>query len=308
LHFPKIGTVFGQNRGVYFITNFFIMKFFFCAVAVGLSLFASAQPFSFDIYAGTGHYAGDLQTKRFDLNQAQIALGAGLSYAFTPKWSLRGAANYIRLYGADVKPSASKSATDRNLMFKTAVWEAQLAVEYQLLDIEERGFSPYVFAGIAAFHYNPYAYDNTGNKVFLRSLATEGQGLSAYPEKQLYKNKQFAIPFGGGIKLALSDRLQLGVEVGLRKLFTDYLDDVSGTYADSSILAGARGPQAAAFAFRGKELDPNTPYPAEGSIRGNPSNKDWYFTAGIRFNYRFGGGNNGSGSKRSKMGCPTNIY
>lgn len=285
------------------------MKFILSALAACFSLVASAQPFSIDIYAGTGHYNGDLQTKRFDVNQAQIALGAGLSYAITPRWSIRGAANYIRLYGADAIPTANKAGNIRNLMFKTAVLEAQLAVEYNILDIEERGFSPYVFAGVAAFHYNPYAYDSTGEKVFLRSLSTEGQGLTAYPEKQLYKNNQFAIPFGGGIKLALSDRLQLGIEVGLRKLFTDYLDDVSGTYADSSILAGGRGAQAAAFAFRGKEIDPNTPYPAGGSIRGNPANKDWYFTTGIRFNYRLGGGNNGSGGRnRSKMGCPTNVY
>jgi hypothetical protein len=194
-------------------------------------------------------------------------------------------------------------------MFKSAVWEAQLAVEYNILDVEERGFSPYVFAGVAAFRYNPYAYDRTGNKVFLRSLGTEGQGLSAYPEKKLYKNNQFAIPFGTGIKLALSEKLQVGIEIGLRKLFTDYLDDVSGTYADSSILAAARGPQTAAFAFRGKELNPNTPYPTAGSIRGNQDNKDWYFTTGFRFSYRLGGGDNESGrGSRSKLGCPSNIY
>jgi hypothetical protein len=189
------------------------------------------------------------------------------------------------------------------------VYEAQLAAEYHLLEMEERGFSPYVFAGVAAYHYNPYAYDSIGNKVFLRSLGTEGQGLSAYPEKKLYKNNQFAIPFGAGVKLALSDRLQIGIEVGLRKLFTDYLDDVSGTYADSSILAAARGFQAAAFAFRGQELDANIPYPAAGSIRGNPENKDWYFTTGIRFGYQLGGNNHQSGRRRgSKIGCPNNVY
>lgn len=285
------------------------MKYILSALAAYLSLNAYAQPFSIDIYAGTGLYSGDLQTKRFDLKQAQIALGGGLSYAFAPKWSIRGAANYIRLYALDAAPTPNKAGNGRNLMFKSAIWEAQLAVEYQLLDIEERGFSPYAFAGVAAFHYNPYAYDSTGNKVFLRSLGTEGQGLSAYPEKKLYKNNQIAIPFGAGIKLALSDKLQVSIEIGLRKLFSDYLDDVSGTYADSSILAGARGTQAAAFAFRGRELNPNTPYPAAGTIRGNPDNKDWYFTTGFRFSYRLGGANKESGGgSRSKLGCPTNIY
>ena len=301
--------VFGLLKPTRYIYNIYAMKYILSALAACLSLNAYAQPFSIDIYAGTGLYSGDLQTKKFDLNQAQIALGGGLSFAFTPKWSIRGAANYIRLYGADAAPTANKVGNMRNLRFKSAVWEAQLAVEYNILDIDERGFSPYVFAGVASFHYDPYAYDSTGSKVFLRSLGTEGQGLSAYPEKKLYKNNQFAIPFGAGIKLALSDKLQVGIEIGLRKLFTDYLDDVSGTYADSSILAGARGTQAAAFAFRGKELNPNTPYPTAGSIRGNPDNKDWYFTTGIRFNYQLGGGNKESGKgSRLKLGCPANIY
>jgi hypothetical protein len=149
-------------------------------------------------------------------------------------------------------------------------------LEYTFLDLEERTISPYVFAGVAAFHFNPYAFDTAGTKVYLRSLATEGQGLSAYPEKKLYKNNQLSIPFGGGFKFAIGSRTQLGIELGLRKLFTDYLDDVSGTYADSSILAAERGPQATAFAFRGKEINATAAYPAEGSIRGNPKNKDWY--------------------------------
>jgi opacity protein-like surface antigen len=286
------------------------MKYTLSALAVCLSLLTKAQLSYVDLHTGTGHYNGDLQTKRFHLNQAQIALGAGISYTITPKWSIRGAANYIRLYGADVVPISNKAGSIRNLSFKTSVFEVQLAAEYHLFNIKERGFSPYVFAGIAAFQYNPYAYDSMGNKVFLRSLGTEGQGLSAYPEKKLYNTNQFAIPFGGGIKLALSHRLHLSIEVGLRKLFTDYLDDVSGTYADSNRLADARGPQSAAFAFRGRELYPNTPYPAAGSIRGNPKNKDWYFTTGIRFSYQIGGGNNRIGLRKrgSQLGCPSIIY
>ncbi len=268
-----------------------------------------SQKLHADIYAGAANYQGDLQSKKFNLNQSKPTLGLGLSYDLTNKLILRGAASYISLSSSDETGAAAKDVVFRNLRFKSIVWEAQLALEYNILDINDRGYTPYVFAGIAAFHFNPYSFDTAGNKVFLRSLTTEGQGLIQYPQKKLYSNNQLAIPFGGGIKLALSDKLQVGLEVGLRKLFTDYLDDVSGTYADSSVLAAARGPQAAAFAYRGSEIAGATAaYPAEGSQRGNPKLKDWYYTTGLRISYLIGNNKNGLTGKKSKTGCPTNVF
>jgi len=268
---------------------------------------AQSQSVHIDIHGGAAHYTGDLQNKRIDLSQSQATAGLGLSYDISNKLIIRGAANYIKLSGRDEPGNAAKRVLFRNLSFKSTVWEAQLALEYNLLDIEARGFTPYVFAGVAAFHFNPYAFDASGKKVFLRSLNTEGQGLTQYPDRKQYSNNQFAIPFGGGIKLALTDKLQVGVELGFRKLFTDYLDDVSGTYADSTILANARGQQTIAFAYRGLEINNAALYPAAGTIRGNPKNKDWYFITGIRISYLLGANRNGSGNK-SGTGCSVNVF
>ncbi len=266
-----------------------------------------SQSLFVDLYGGVANYQGDLQTKRFDLNQSKLAIGLGGSYDISAKFSIRGAANYINIAGSDDPGDAAKKVGYRNLQFKSTIWEAQLAMEYNVLDINERGFSPYVFAGLAVFHFNPYAFDPLGNKVFLRPLSTEGQGLPQYPEKKIYANNQFAIPFGAGIKLALTDKLQIGLEGGLRKLMTDYLDDVSGTYADSSILAAAKGAQAVAFAYRGKEIHGAAAYPAAGNIRGNPKNNDWYYTSVLRIRYSIAG-KGSNNSKKGKLGCPDNIY
>lgn len=275
-----------------------------------LFLHAKAQPLQVDLYVGAANYQGDIQTKRLSLKESKPAVGLGISYALTNKLNIRGAANYMKVSGRDPQNENAKNVAFRNLSFRSSVLEAQLAFEYNLLDIEERGFTPYVFGGVAVFHFNPYTYDSADNKVFLRSLGTEGQGLSQYPEKKLYSNNQFAIPFGGGIKLALTDKLQVGLELGLRKLFTDYLDDVSGTYADSTILASARGAQAAALSFRGKEISGGANYPAEGSQRGNAKNKDWYFTTGLKISYTLGRGTEGKGvrGRKGKLGCPANVY
>lgn len=269
---------------------------------------ANSQQFRIIATGGVSNYQGDLTAKRFTFKNAKPMVGLGLSYEISNHILVRGMASYMTVKGRD---QDNQLVNPRNLSFETKILEAQLAIEYNFLDIYEKGFTPYLFAGIAAFHFNPYAYDSLDNKVFLRPLGTEGQGLNAYPEKKLYANNQIAIPFGGGLKFSLTENLQLGIEVGLRKLFTDYLDDVSGTYADSATLYAGRGPKAIEFAYRGGEIHGNSAYPAEGSIRGNPKKKDWYYTTGITVSYLLGNGGaggKGAGGRKSKLGCPTNVY
>lgn len=290
------------------------MKPFFCSLFLLCQLFAHSQRIHGDLYAGVSNYQGDLQAKRFTFNDAEASIGLGLSYNITNHFIVRGVASYLKVTGRDKPGVPAYDVFARNVNFHSKILEAQLAVEYNLFDIEERGFTPYAFLGIAAFHFSPYTYDSTGKKEYLRTYGTEGQGLPQYPEKELYKNRQISIPFGGGLKFLLTDNLQVGLEIGLRKLFTDYLDDVSGTYADSAILAAARGPQAAALAHRGSEIKGvNAPYPLEGAIRGNPKSLDWYYVTCFRLSYRFGGnGNAGNGrsgsSRKSRLGCPVNVY
>ena len=67
--------------------------------------------------------------------------------------------------------------------------------------------------------------------------------------------------------------------------------------------------KAAAFAYRGKEINSNASYPVAGSVRGNSKSKDWYYTTGIRLSYSLSGNGNGGGSgRKSKVGCPVNVY
>lgn len=277
--------------------------------AVLCSLTAGAQRLHLDLLGGVANYQGDLQSKRFTFKNAGGAAGLGLTYDLTDKFSIRGAGSYLKVKGSDVSNTKALGIESRNLSFESSILEGHLLLEYNLFSLEDHTLTPYAFGGIGAFHFNPYARDSSGNKVFLRPLSTEGQGLAAYPDRKMYSNNGIMIPFGGGLKIALSDRLQLGGEIMMRKLFTDYLDDVSTTYVDSSTLAAARGPLAPAFAFRGTELHNGSVYPKDGAQRGNSGSKDWYYSLGIRISYLLGGGGNGGrSSKRSKTGCPVNVY
>lgn len=265
---------------------------------------AKAQKIHISAFGGFSNYQGDLQDKRFTLNQSHAAFGAGLLYEISDKFSVRGNVTFGKVSGDD-KYNAKNAV--RNLSFSSPVTDIHLGLEYFIIDPYAHRLSPYVFAGISRFSFNPSATDTNGLKVFLEPLSTEGQGF--YQGRKKYKLSQFSIPFGGGVKFSLSDNIRVGLEVGLRKTNTDYLDDVSTTYVDQAVLFAYKGAPTVELAFRGDELKTGLPYPADGAQRGSPKSKDWYYFSGLTLSFRLNGNNNGMrGGGKTKTGCPTNIY
>lgn len=259
----------------------------------------NAQDFHLNVYAGTSNYQGDLQDKSFTFNQAHLAGGIGFSYDIAPHFSIRTGVTIAKVSAND-KDGRNKS---RNLNFSSNITEANLGLEYYITaPIEKHSLTPYVFASIAVYHFNPYTFDSTGQKYFLQPLGTEGEGFIA--GRSNYQLTQFAIPFGAGVKLSLSDNVNVGFEFGFRKLFTDYLDDVSTTYVDKSSLLANRGAKAVELAYRGDELkNGNMQYPVAGRKRGTAGNNDAYYFTMLTFSFRLGGG----GLGRMEYRCPGNV-
>jgi hypothetical protein len=276
-------------------------------VGVLFPLITHAQ-WNVNLYGGFANYFGDLQDHAFTTQQANGSFGAGLQYDVSGHFSVLSTLTYARVSAADGY-SPREILRERNLNFETVIGEWNLLAEYNILDIRQHKVTPYLFAGVAVYHFNPYSYDSTGKKVYLRPLSTEGEGLSQYPGRKPYALTQMAIPFGGGIKFRISDKVVLAWEIGLRKLFTDYLDDVSDTYVDQGNLLAARGPEAVEMAYRGGELKGGAPYPPDGTVRGNPKHQDWYYTSGLRVTIALGSmqmslhrRNNGI------LDCPKKVY
>ena len=141
--------------------------------------------------------------------------------------------------------------------------------------------SPYFFYEIAYFQMNPIAELN-GNDVELQQLGTEGQGTSL-SDKRPYRLNQISIPLGVGIKFNLRKRLAISIEYGIRKTFTDYLDDVSGDYVDPVALSAFNGPLAGELSDPGLN---NNGLSNIGFNRGNSSTKDWYSFYGIMITFK----------------------
>jgi hypothetical protein len=187
----------------------------------------------------------------------------------------------------------------RNLDFTTKLSEWSTMIEirpYKFLNrtkgLFKSEFQPYGLLGIGKFKFNPQGsyYDEISQDyvfVDLAPLKTEGQGMAEYPNRKPYKLNQTNIPFGFGINYLLGAKTSISFEFVGRKLFTDYLDDVSTTFVDPGVYAnyflGEDLEIAQTMSNKSNIIDPNNPY-GFGEPRGNSKNNDFYYSFNLKLN------------------------
>jgi Domain of unknown function (DUF6089) len=268
------------------------MKKFFVAVVFGvvISFFparssaqdAIVQEGEFGIGLGAAHYFGDLNT-RAHLNRPKVAASVFFRKNFSNYIAVRIAASYARLGYSDIYNGHNEYMYRRNLSFNSNVWELALQGDFNFFRFMpgEPGFNytPYVTFGVGAFSYDPFAYLN-GQKIFLRSLNTEGQGSALYPERKPYSAMAICVPFGVGIKYSLNERINIGFEILHRFTTIDYLDDVSTTYVDPSVFpTNPDGSPSVAQLLSDRSYELGEPIGIPGRQRGNSKQKDQFVTA-----------------------------
>lgn len=267
-----------------------------------LPFLANAQNFHFSARVGIAGYQGDLKAHTVSLSEISFLGSLGMRYDLTEHITARSYFSLTSLRGDDKKGDATTKT--RNLNFKSSLFEWEAGAQYNILNPNYSWWIPYVYAGFGIYHFKPSTKDENGAKTFLKPFATEGVD---------YKLTQFCIPFGIGIDRSLNEDMRVGFEMGYRKLFTDYIDDVSGYYVDESVLLAAKGQKAVDLAYRGDEVGAG-PYPPGGTIRGNPKNKDGYFYITFTYTLRFYFDKYKEiaglpASKRNKKaGCPATRY
>lgn len=243
---------------------------------------AIVQEGEFGIGIGAGHYFGDLNT-RARINVPKIAATAFFRKNFGNYIALRLGVSYARLGYSDQYNTHNKYMNLRNLSFNSNVWELALQGDFNFFRFmpgdPQYSFTPYVTLGAGLFNYDPYAYLR-GQKIQLRPLNLEGQGTTKYPDRKPYSSMAICIPFGGGIKYAINERINIGFEVLYRYTNTDYLDDVSTTYVDPSIFpTNPDGSPSNAQLLYDRSFELGTPIGREGYQRGVSKTKDHYATA-----------------------------
>ncbi len=245
-----------------------------------------AQVGEIGVTAGAMYYIGDLNPYRHYPKDTKIAYGVLYRYNFSDRYALRLQALNGTLQSYDSHSSDSLQQL-RNLHFRARLLEFSGLFEvnfrkYRSKDKDSKKWTPFIFGGLAYFRANPQAQlDDTWYD--LAPLGTEGQGTSAKPDEDAYAVDHMCIPFGAGFKVNLG-RLDFQLEWGLRRTYTDYIDDVSTTYVDRDQLAFENGPLAAALA------DPSVlaqleEYPNEARARGDQNTRDWYQYTGLAVTY-----------------------
>lgn len=232
------------------------------------------------------------------------ALNLGFRYRKNSYLSFKTNITYGRVAGRD-SLTLEPFRRNRNLSFRSPILEWSIQGEISLLQLRStksryklqgvRGRSGldlnvYLFGGVGIFYFNPQA--KLGNRWWnLQPLGTEGQGIKATREK--YRRVSVCIPIGFGFRVPLQDKnWTIGFEFGLRKTFTDYIDDVSTTYFSPTLILDKYGPVAAALSNRS---NPNSPDYIPGSAlvgqqRGDPTDNDSYMFGIITLNYRLRAG------------------
>jgi len=240
------------------------------------------------IFIGASNYEGTLEEKIINYNFTQLGYGAMVRYNFSNKFALRFGMDQGTIEDADYAAS-SEWRIKRNLSFKTSILDGYLAPEFYFATVST-GYKTYaqfyIFGGLGTFHFNPQAYYQ-GAWVNLQPLGTEGQGTQEYPNRAPYQLNQIYIPFGTGVRFTLSKTWFLNIEFRANKTFTDYLDDVSLTYASPDVLMAQGGPLAVALADRTGEIYPGLTQPVGGQRGGAKPADDWFFFTGFTISHAF---------------------
>lgn len=239
-----------------------------------LSLNATSQDHEVGILLGASNYHGDLAD---EVVFAESHPSAGVFYRnnLNEYLSLRSTFSVMTISGSDSNYAEYRL---RNLSFKSNILELSNIVEFNFQPFSSYPFHEnttfYAFAGLAFMYHNPKTELN-GTWHTLHPLNTEDQA-----PKERYNRLQLTIPFGGGVKFQLSPNIIASWELGWRKTFTDYLDDVSTTYPENSTNYQ--------FTDRSWEVSEGGSFIAQpGDMRGNPDFKDWYIQTGLTIAYRF---------------------
>jgi hypothetical protein len=243
----------------------------------------------FGIGAGFGHYFGDLNT-RAGLNRPKIALSAMFRKQFGDYIALRIQGTYAQLGYSDIY-SDNEAQKLRNLSFNTNITELVVLGDFNFFRFipgdRKYRFTPYSTLGMGFFTYDPYAYLGD-EKYYLRPLGTEGQGSTAYPDRKEYGTMAFVFPLGFGIKYNLTPKTNLTLELLHRFTTTDYLDDVSTTYAGIDAFDPLpNGDMSPAMLLQDRSYELTAvPIGIKGRQRGISTRKDQYVTlmVGITIN------------------------
>ncbi|MFY8022406.1 MAG: DUF6089 family protein [Bacteroidia bacterium] len=238
-----------------------------CLLVLNQNAKAQAERYEFGVQGGVCNYWGDLSPKVV-LKETHGTGGIFARINFNSSMAWKNELNVYQVSGTDKNFDFNAG---RNLSFSSQINEFSSVIEFNFFKygpyVLDKKFTTYFYAGLAGFMFNPQARLN-GQTYDLIDYKTENVA---------YSRISMAVPFGMGIKWMVSKNFALEWQFGLRRTFTDYLDDVSTVYPDIDARFDG-GIIGATLTDRSIEIH-GTPQNKLGYRRGNPDYKDWYMSS-----------------------------
>lgn len=294
------------------------------------------------------NYFGDIVPRdikgSFDIDFTRPTIGAFAFRKLTPNIGFKAGLTFGTLIGDDYTSVINKFGTVeaamadpsaryrlyRNLHFRNRIVEVSGLFSYSLRGNKgffyqrEKGFNPYITAGIAITYSNPQAQQETT----AQSSRTQTTGWVSLRDLNTEAGKNYipiviSIPVGLGVRYKVNNKIDIGFEAAFRFTTTDYLDDVSGRFGEGTIEEkkanlSFRGEDQYTYngidrseiiaqmnAFYGSQGSAPSIFAAEGERRGNDGSvitdpdtkqfgilrgKDIYLVYGFNLYYMLGGG------------------
>lgn len=190
---------------------------------------------------GLINYSGDLAESQVELSETKFGAGVFTRYHFLSHVALKATFFTGMLSGTDAHAN-DPLLKARSLQFNSNILELSLTGEWNFLNIK-----PIQNNGIRTIRIVPFLYLGVGGLIMQPEVEYFGppEAFSvnvqySLPEQGLHK-KALTVPFGGGLRAQITDRITVGAEGGWSPALSDHLDGVS--------------------------------------LNGNPKRKDWFYSA-----------------------------
>jgi hypothetical protein len=240
----------------------------------------------YGVVGGGSQYFGDLNDN-YGFQYVRPVVGAFTRFHLNPYIATRISIDYTHV-GYDDAYSSNVFNKTRNLSFQSDIIEGVFQAEFNFFrfstgELKSR-FTPYLTGGLGVFYYNPYTTLN-GVKYYLNPLGTEGQyaGVTG----RTYNKLSMCFPIGAGIKYWIVPGVNFGVEITDRLTLTDYMDDVSTTYAGADKFPSDPATPSVAYQLQDRSWQvTNEPLGRAGKQRGNSTTKDQYMMFVINLSFQ----------------------
>ncbi len=188
------------------------------------SRYMQQQGFEVGLLGGTSHSLTNIGTGKPSFlgthwETTDLNVGVFSKYRINDLWAVNASFHYVRIHSADSLAPENTARYTRDFYFENQIFEFSVRTEFFVpVLLDNYPIEVYGYLGLGAFYHNPdLTVPNPDNF-----------------EEPSYSLIQPVIPMGIGLAYPINRNFRIGLDIGHRLTFTDYLDGFSRPASDSN--------------------------------------------------------------------------